>query len=152
MMPTAGPCDCGRMGFDPVSHDGTLGPDGKIHTPDRCYYPMPKDPGPAGVKLPRTAPEGVITMPAGVFNRLVERLTARDEDEPDYGPHFANAIDAKNWDQLYGAIETIAQAWRNRFDAELTEQNRKIEELERQVGLLRTLRTLRPDGTRTSDD
>jgi hypothetical protein len=48
-------------------------------------------------------------------------------------------IDAQRWLQLTEALETIANAWKTRFDRELTEQNRKIEALERQLSNLRSL-------------
>jgi hypothetical protein len=148
-MEMAGLCDCGRMGFESVPDTGIVTADGTLHTPHGCTgtvstvvddpdkLPTPKDPGPAGGTLPRTDPRNARGLLELINQRMRQLQDEVWEVERHLDPVDLTEFDQERWDELVDVLGKQLNGMRRRIDDELTEQNRKIEALERTVEQLR---------------
>jgi hypothetical protein len=148
-MEMAGLCDCGRMGFESVPDTGIVTADGTLHTPHGCTgtvstvvddpdkLPTPKDPGPAGGTLPRTDPRNARGLLELINQRMRQLQDEVWEVERHLDPVDLTTFDSERWTRLENLVLRQQETLLRRMDSELTEQNRKIEALERTVDSLK---------------
>jgi predicted RNase H-like nuclease (RuvC/YqgF family) len=103
----------------------------------RDKLPTPKDPGPAGGTLPRSEPLNVRGLLELTNQRMRQLQDEVWEVERHLDPVDLTEFDQERWDELVDVLGKQLNGMRRRIDDELTEQNRKIEALERTVEQLR---------------
>jgi predicted RNase H-like nuclease (RuvC/YqgF family) len=103
----------------------------------RDKLPTPKDPGPAGGTLPRSEPLNVRGLLELTNQRMRQLQDEVWEVERHLDPVDLTTFDSERWTRLENLVLRQQETLLRRMDSELTEQNRKIEALERTVDSLK---------------